>query len=159
MNIKSWILGLSMAAVLITPMAAEAHILDGAQEYNGHYYKNFEFPLSWDQAEQFCKSVGGHLATIESSDELSVVNETMNTGGQVTYWLGGYKDAKGFWLWITGSIITNSNWSSHSPGSSKKATRMRAFPGSGQWVDDNGSKELSFICEWESYADAHDSSM
>lgn len=141
--------------------ASSSGILNGAIEFNGHYYKNFEFRLDWEQAQKFCQSVGGHLATMESSAEADVINRLRGKGGW-NYWLGGYRDDQGLWRWVTGGTITDSFWRTGEPaGGSSKRNRMltHKLDKTMQWYSHKGEESWSFICEWDAKENAHDSNM
>lgn len=67
--IKTFFFITFLAAVMSIGSVGQAHVLDGATEWNGHYYKIFRMPMNWGRANAFCKSVGGHLATAETQAE------------------------------------------------------------------------------------------
>ena len=96
-----WIEKMLLAGVIVAVMSicsvGQAHVLDGAKEWNGHYYKVFEFQLNWEQAKKFCESMGGHLATAENFNENSIIQELVDVGGKKEYFLGGYKDNTEIW--------------------------------------------------------------
>lgn len=152
------------ATLLVSLMSAcsvsQAHVLDGAKEWNGHYYKAFEFQLNWEQAKNFCESMGGHLATAENFNENSVIQEIINASGKDEYFLGGHRDNKEMWRWLTGGIITDQNWAngypSYSPLMTMKKRANAKWTTSYSWGE-NG--KYPFICEWESASAAHESNM
>ena len=138
-----------------------SYILNDALQYNGHYYKNFEFRLDWEQAKKYCQSVGGHLATMESGSEAEVINKLRGKGG-FNYWLGGYRDDQGLWRWVTGGVITDSYWKTGEPASAtSRRNRMliHRYDKSIRWYSHKDDETWPFICEWESKDDAHDSSL
>ena len=47
--------------------------MGGFHEYNGHYYKVFNDKMTWQQAREHCKNIGGYLVVLTSSGE----NETV----------------------------------------------------------------------------------
>lgn len=66
-----------LSAVMLTnfctvmPISAFAND-DEMQEItsdNGHRYQLFDTSMSWNEAEAYCESLGGHLATITSVEE------------------------------------------------------------------------------------------
>lgn len=66
-------------------------------EYNGHYYA-LTAPASWTNAESEAVSVGGHLVTINNSDEESWLKQTFGTE---TFYIGFTDTAvEGEWRWI-----------------------------------------------------------
>ena len=148
-------------AVMLNIKTSEASVLDGAKEWNGHFYKAFEFQLSRDKAQKFCVSMGGHLATAEIFDENAVIQEIIDSGSKREYLIGAYKAQNGIWRWYTGGVVTDSNWQKDYPGSYSPNMSMTK-DGKGKWKtthywDDNNP--YPFICEWDSKDAAHDSTM
>lgn len=72
-------------------------------------------PLDWYEAKAFCESIGGHLATIASEEEQAVVDSLLRNGSKNSYWIGGNKDSKGHWRWITSEDFIYTNWSYAQP--------------------------------------------
>ena len=143
-------------ATLLTTSVAFANILDGAEEFKGHYYKTFEFETSWDDAKVFCESVGGHLATIGSQEEHLFVIEVCKKGSKWPgkYWLGGYRNSKGIWKWIDGTVISLNNWERGYPDSSAFSNTISMLYG--KWWSVNNTYTYGFVCEWESLTFAHE---
>ena len=75
---------------------------------NGHTYRIFNQNMSYRNAKAYCESMGGHLATITTQEELEVVKELLKkasnadiSGGR--YWLGGESATgeAGTWKWVS----------------------------------------------------------
>lgn len=117
---------------------------DGIKLYQGNnhrYYlfnsKNMEFfgksnSITWDDAEAYCESLGGHLATINSEGEFSFLKMDLMTNTFNIFWtnnvfIGGINNNE----WVTGeqklSNLSTPWWKNQS---------------------DNFKTNL-FICEWE----------
>lgn len=96
-----------------------AGINPAAQVYhNGNCYVRYDKPLSWYNAREFARMIGGHLVTITSQQEQNVINGLISDGAYNNYWLG----AKGDWsnavhrfTWITGEGNTYNNWGAGEP--------------------------------------------
>ena len=62
---------------------------------SGHRYHLAVSDCTWDQALQFSKDAGGHLASFESLDEynqfLSQLNNSLGVSG-IRFWIGGRRD-------------------------------------------------------------------
>ncbi len=130
MNAKKILCSLAVSAsVVFAGMTVQAHVLDGAQQFKGHYYKNFETQMPWEDAQAFCKS------------------------------MGGYATDRGIWKWLTGGVITDQNWRRGEPNCSLQyKPKMYIIRGeNGEWCDYNASEKYAFVCEWETYEQAHDS--
>lgn len=68
----------------------------------------FQERISWSEAKKYCEKIGGHLVTITSSGENSVVAKLANGG---RYWIGATdKNNEGTWEWVTGENMNYSNW-------------------------------------------------
>lgn len=136
-------------------------VLDGAKEFDGHLYKIFTFWTTWDDAQQFCQSVGGHLATAESEEECNIMQkmiEESSTKG-FGYWLGAKRDSRGLWKWTDGEIINYSRWAENHPYDIDTYERMTIW-GNGEWFARPSKLEIDdkylIICEWDSVKDVHD---
>lgn len=123
---------------------------------NGHQYQRFDSVdsnyITWETARDYCKSVGGHLATPTSKSENDFV---FNNLGDYTMWLGGTDNNGGTWVWITNEVWQYANWASGQPdsyGGSDEHLAMWAGH-KGQWADvanpPNDIPIYSFSCEWD----------
>lgn len=81
---------------------------------NGHSYLVYTDSLNWVDAKEFCKSLGGHLATISDEQEQAFVEQLAQTCSECTnFWLGGYYDRnREIWKWVDGTPFTYTNWDS-----------------------------------------------
>lgn len=88
-------------------------IPSNALSWNGHYYACFNNCLSWEEAESYCESRGGHLATITSSDENDAVFSYLLSFGYESGYFG-YTDNidEGSWYWINDEASGYTNWHS-----------------------------------------------
>ena len=82
-------------------------------EFNGNKYAYYDCNLDWTSAKTFCESIGGHLATITTSDEWQAVLDLMKQNNTLRTWLGA-KDidlvAGGDWEWVTGEKFAFNAW-------------------------------------------------
>ncbi len=147
-------------------------IPDDAIEYNGHYYKLFDIGYIWDDAEAYCESIGGYLATITSQEEQQAVENILESGNKNSYWLGARKTGSEF-KWVSGEQMTYTNWASDQPDNhaNQEETLMiyknrnplcNSTNTFGRWNDllnDGTCKNeaffglvnFGFICEWGTY--------
>ena len=82
--------------------------------FGGHHYKLFgPENISWSQARDKCKALGGHLVTITSSEEnefiLSLLSNDRNCwiGAEEVYLSGKWTNA---YKWSTGEKFSFSYW-------------------------------------------------
>lgn len=85
---------------------------------NEHPYLVYTDSLNWVDAKEFCKSLGGHLATISDAQEQTFVEQLAQTCSERTnFWLGGYYDRnREIWKWVDGTPFTYTNWDSWNNG-------------------------------------------
>ena len=119
---------------------------DGAIEFNTHKYKLITEEMSWNDAEAYCISLGGHLVTITSAEENSFVQSLISKSTMI-----GLSDAaeEGTWEWVTGESITYTNWAKNEPNnqSNEDYALMQV---KGTWNDGHLDREKwPFICEWD----------
>jgi len=77
--------------------------------WNSHRYVLYVGGLSWTAARDYCKSIGGHLVTITSSEEQEAVYNLVTGGNKTLYWIGGTQ-IDGNWVWVTGEQWEYTNW-------------------------------------------------
>lgn len=133
-------------------------IINASDEYNGHHYMFFENAATWEEAQDFCESMGGHLATITSEGENDFLFELMKTSGYDSAYFG-FTDSyeEGEWAWITGERVRYTNWHSGEPNSENSNEDYAMFYfkfDDGTWNDgDFGGGTVQggnvFICEWD----------
>ncbi len=126
--------------------------------YNGYTYKVFSEALSWNDANEKCKSLGGQLATVSSQQELQAINTLMkNYSGSEAYWIGAYRNAANGetqYKWITDSEVAVSNWNVNQPSFEYYGTveeYVGIYGGTGLWNDFHGNSStiVGFVCQWE----------
>ncbi|WP_435020889.1 family 16 glycoside hydrolase [Tundrisphaera sp. TA3] len=136
---------------------ASAAYPPGAASFQGHHYKAFPQQISWHAAQDRCRSMGGHLAIIESEEENRFVADLARNRQLDAAWLGATDEkAEGRWTWVDGSPMTYANWESSALQPNNKggiehyAALLCRFDGS--WCDqpDDGLPEQpGYICEWD----------
>ena len=141
---------------------------NGYATLNGHEYKLMNIGMTWQDAQAYCESLGGHLVTITSQQEQNVVYNLLVYGTKNSYWLGAQKN-NGF-KWVTGESFVFKNWARNEPnnhGGRERALMVyrnrnpkAAYNAMGQWNDLNpngtcfdeeffGLEDFGLICEWD----------
>ena len=92
--------------------------LEGAVEYNGHYYKVVNGNgIYWSEAKKACEEQGGHLVTITDEAEQEFIVELIEEEGTMYhYWLGATDEKQEEkWEWVTGEAWGYNNWCNGQP--------------------------------------------
>ena len=132
-----------------------SNIPQDALYYDDNYYKvyNMDSVHSWQQAEDYCETKGGHLAVITSdglNDELYQL--CLRSGYKTAFF--GFSDAvsEGNWKWVTQAQTSYRNWGPSEPNSGNYAEDFAMFSTSeanGTWNDSEfGYETTAFICQW-----------
>ncbi|KAM6107024.1 early activation antigen CD69-like isoform 2-T3 [Phoenicopterus ruber ruber] len=64
-----------------------------------------EVEREWNSSQIFCRSLGAHLATIDTQKELRFL---LRYGKTWHYWIGLQREDSGPWKWFNGSLFNNS---------------------------------------------------
>lgn len=131
-----------------------------AAEFNGHHYYVYDMDniTTWEQAEAYCESLGGYLATITSREEDEFVYFYLKNNFDYESAYFGFTDREeeGTWVWVNGETSTYTNWNPGEPNDENPnedyAMYYYKYP-EGTWNDgDFGYETLNsgqvFICEW-----------
>ena len=121
--------------------------------FMGHKYAIFKGKLTWWEAEAYCESMGGHLATITSQAEQDFIDNHLNIDG-ARLWIGGYRPEGLGFAWITGEPWNYTNWDIGEPNNSSNVVAHEdsvcLWPR--KWNDlsyRNTSEQNGFVCEWD----------
>ncbi|XP_067687491.1 macrophage mannose receptor 1-like [Haliotis asinina] len=138
----------------------EGTCADGWLEYGQECYLfNPHYSLSWPAALNYCKGLGGNLASLQTKNIQAFINQylsTQNAVGVTELWIGltdNNKDA-GPWTFSNGAVIGTSsfkNWNSAKP-SNKKGQQDCGYivtsDRNGKWhVSPDCAHVRSFICQ------------
>ncbi|XP_031150885.1 galactose-specific lectin nattectin-like isoform X2 [Sander lucioperca] len=105
---------------------------------------------SWIDAENFCNSDGGNLASVHSEEEHVFLRTFINqvTGANQTSWIGGFDSVKeGVWMWSDGSTFDYKSWAWGQPdnkGGDENCLQMN-YKGM-NWNDGRCDKMSPFLC-------------
>ncbi len=107
-----------LLAAFLLATVANAQVPQWVQSpLNGHYYALVP-PTTWTQAEQLAVSLGGHLATVRSSNENAWLIQTFAVGvpEDTRIWIGLTDElVEGTWVWSSGEPVTFTNWGLFEP--------------------------------------------
>jgi len=119
------------------------------------------FGVNWDVAEDGCKNIGAHLASIESQCEQNTV---VGLADGAAVWTGGNdKTDEGTFVWLNGNEFYKSGaavsgaFTKLSTGFNSASTTTQhcvQLGATGEWDDVVCSKTLNYVCEKAAYAGA-----
>ncbi|MBR3282806.1 MAG: hypothetical protein IKI56_05860, partial [Ruminococcus sp.] len=120
-------------------------------------YQIFNTGITWDEAKEYCESLGGHLAAITSAEEQKIVNNAVTASGtpKAYLWIGGYCGSDRMFKWVTDEDMSYINWAEDQPDNAGGEDRMMLFRSNGGWNDDSNKgwndnvNNMGFICEWD----------
>ena len=129
----------------------------GVKEFNGHYYYIYNIPeiTTWEQAQEYCRSKNGYLATLTTKEENAFAYSMLSSFNITGAYFGlhdiGYND----WQWVNSEAFSYSNWAYGEPSSYSEPYGMFYEQYVETWNDgDFGnytSDDRAFICEWGAY--------
>ena len=119
-------------------------------EFGGHRYLLFlAEKMNWHDAQAFCRSVGGHLATITTQEESDWINKTFSTS-LCEYWIGGTDERfEGEWGWVTGEEWVYTNWERDQPDNFEGRQHALQLRVGAQWDDEDPALKRYFLIEWD----------
>lgn len=126
---------------------------------SGDYrYYRFDEPLTWQQAEAFCRAAGGMQASPKDAQQNEAVRTLISDGLYNGYWLGGQRenrtsggaetDATAGWRWSDGTVFGEyQNWAGGRPDNYEGKEYLLAMYGDGTWDDWAADARTGFVME------------
>jgi len=113
--------------------------------HQGHRYL-VSAGQTWQNAEAYAQSLGGHLVTINDQAEQNWVYSTFGRFGD--FWIGMSDETEeGTWIWSGGEPVDYTNWNSGEPNNSGDEDYAAMWASSGTWNDWPVSKQLPGVVE------------
>ncbi|XP_032364404.1 galactose-specific lectin nattectin isoform X1 [Etheostoma spectabile] len=110
-------------------------------------------PKTWIDAETFCQTAGGNLASIHSAEEHKFIRDYIN---QVSItnshsWIGGFDAVReGTWLWSDGSKFDFTYFNAGDPNGGAWENCLLIYYGVSGWYDGACGASVSFMCSKDS---------
>ena len=126
---------------------------------NGHQYYVIDRNTTWTEAQTYCETLGGHLVTIDSTQESEYIDKIIKNGSRAWYYLGAKRE-NGSWKWINGSAANNinkdSSWDSWAGEANhnylmKYQKSLTCIPLGNAYYPEEDIKHIGFICEVEGH--------
>ena len=127
--------------------------------FNGHKYQVFTgMNFSWDEAQEYCNTQGGHLVTITTEEENTFLHSIVKSSQWKNMWIGAEKIDEEF-QWVTKEKWDYTNWADGEPNNVfEMQNAVMMYTATGTWNDENKEgrnwpgyylSETGFICEWD----------
>jgi len=119
--------------------------------YNKNTYMLFDYDMTWTEANEYCKLLGGHLATISDANEQTAIETLVSKSAWNLYYLGATdKTTEGTWNWVDGTPWDYTNWNTGQPDDYQGAEDyLQIYNSNKKWNDLNNyfSENTGFVCE------------
>uniref|UniRef100_A0A3B5LBI4 C-type lectin domain-containing protein n=1 Tax=Xiphophorus couchianus TaxID=32473 RepID=A0A3B5LBI4_9TELE len=115
-----------------------------------HQYRFFSQPLTWTAAQAYCRQTHADLATVENSEELGLLMDTLQSAGYGSdVWIGLYSEID--WKWsdaYTGTGADYRHWRSdyNEPDFHYSIEFCVMFAYYADWYDVSCSDNRQFVC-------------
>ncbi|CAL8272442.1 unnamed protein product [Boreogadus saida] len=116
---------------------------DGWFDQDGRCFTLTNSAMDWNSAEDHCKSMGAHLASIHNPADNRFLKQMITLGGQREVWIGSYLLQKR-WRWIDGTGMFFQQFISSSSSTKLACTSLNTR--SDYWVKASCSTYKRFIC-------------
>lgn len=127
-------------AAFPTPIIKVSEVMSGLNQYTV-----FDAGLNYKEAKEFCESIGGHLVTIGSADELATILK-LQKSANTDYMLGATMQANGKWAWLDDSpVMTDITLPAASKG--EHLVIAMSADGTANWSITDDKALTGFICE------------
>ncbi|XP_039674357.1 ladderlectin-like isoform X2 [Perca fluviatilis] len=119
----------------------------GWTQFGSRCFNYYIQTKTWSDAEAFCISAGGNLASIHSDAEHVFIKNQIFQGAQTTAWIGGFDAVKVFtWFWSDGSKFDYASWNAGEPNNLGGENCLTMNWGGANWNDLACANKLSFVC-------------
>ena len=123
-------------------------------ENGDHCYYWSTTALNWNDAEDFCRKEGGHLASVTSETTNEFVLSELNGRGNSMLWIGGTSNGtKGAWTWTEDCTpMKFTYWQENQPSNHEGQDCLRYSgttvlgPSKLKWNDWTCSDKYHFLC-------------
>jgi hypothetical protein len=112
--------------------------------------------LNWFEAENYCKNIGGHLASFNSLSSLSAVSSGQQIffiPSDLAFWIGLNALANKGFEWIDGSAVSYENWDFGYPQKLNGVEECVELRTSNRWRDTFCYVNKGWICSIEKGVD------
>lgn len=113
-------------------------------------YKLFSAKFTWDEAKEWSEKSGGHLVTITSEEENSIIKSLLEEANLSSAWIGlNDIQSEGVWRWVTGENYSYSNWNDGEPNNINNEDCVELLK-EGLWNDNSQLyRGFGFVVEFQ----------
>ncbi|XP_028447517.1 galactose-specific lectin nattectin-like [Perca flavescens] len=129
--------------------SGSGHCPPGWTPFGSRCFSFYFHAKRWIDAEHFCKSTGGNLASVYSAEEYDFLKTYINqvTGENRRTWIGGFDSVKeGLWMWSDGSIFDYKSWGRGQPDNIDGVEHCLEMNYQDNWNDDSCANVYPFVC-------------
>nr|ACQ99328.1 C-type lectin 14 [Perca flavescens] len=131
-------------------LAAYASCPPGWTQFGSRCFAFYMQTKTWLDAETFCLTIGGNLASIHSDAQHKFIRNYTNqvSGGNTQAWIGGSSAVEVFtWLWTDGSKFDYTSWDAGEPNNlgGREFCLLMNWNGH-SWNDWNCDNQAAFVC-------------
>ncbi|XP_033485447.2 galactose-specific lectin nattectin-like [Epinephelus lanceolatus] len=124
---------------------------DGWTPFGKKCYQFHHTPKTWADAEHFCTTLGGNLASLHTQEQYKAFRQVILrvTGTHTNTWVGSYDSSgEGVWLNSDGSLFDFKGWAKGEPSNSggKEHCMEINFKGKDFINDTPCDQKKSFAC-------------
>ena len=135
--------------------------LADAKGFRGQHYKGFPEYMTWHEARDKCKEMGGRLAVVKDDAENRFITDLLRASNLESAWLGATDEAvEGKWVWVDGSALGYANWdraagqpNNSGPGGVVEHYLIAIASRNGAWWDylnfHTEQFRPGFVCQWD----------
>jgi hypothetical protein len=122
--------------------------------FGGHAYLPLDEAMTWREAYEHARGIGGQLVVIDGALENQFVTEMMGARGHDHCWIGYTDERKeGVFRWVDGSSTSFTSWSANEPNNAANGEHHAHLYTSGAltgtWNDWTPDIRLPFVVELE----------
>jgi hypothetical protein len=130
---------------------AKAKIPKTAVKFNGHHYAICTEQKTWHMARDYSESLGGHLARIESREELEfVIALKKNVKATGFFWIDGSDETtENDWRFSDGRQMSFTAWKPGEPNDGFNGEHHLVLDDSMLFRDGQARSRFHFIIEWD----------
>lgn len=138
-------------------MPSVAELRHGADRLNGHRYKLFTSGVTYTEAVEYCRSLGGYVARIESKAEDDFLRDLLRDCHLRYCWIDGSDaELEDEWKLSNGELMTYGQEGDQPPWFGKQPDNFNhedqiclSRNHKWMWLDSDKTRRFGFVCEWD----------